>query len=151
MYPKAIHGFQGEYRFLSNFWPVSGGILLKGSAIFFSTVEHAYQASKTLDIETRMKIAELKTPGEAKRAGKKVKIRNDWEEVKLFVMHDLVYQKFLVPDLKKQLLLTGDAYLEETNNWKDIFWGVCNGVGHNHLGKILMNIRSEHFNSISSV
>jgi hypothetical protein len=31
--------------------------------------------------------------------------------------------------------------LIEGNTWGDTFWGVCNGVGENNLGKTLMNVR----------
>ena len=42
---------------------------------------------------------------------------------------------------QEMLLETGDAYLEETNYWKDTYWGKCNGVGLNNLGEMLMKIR----------
>ena len=49
------------------------------------------------------------------------------------------------PKLKEQLLSTGDAILIEGNTWNDRYWGVdaSSGVGKNHLGKLLMKIRSE--------
>ena len=71
----------------------------------------------------------------------KVKLREDWEQVKLLVMEDLVRQKFSKDPLKDRLLSTGSEYLEETNWWKDTYWGVCNGVGENILGQILMRVR----------
>ena len=75
-------------------------------------------------------------------------MRTDWEQIKVGVMKDLVLQKFTKhKELKEKLLATGDAYLEETNTWNDIFWGVCKGKGQNHLGKILMEVRKEIKNS----
>ena len=135
-----IAEFQGEYRFLSNFWPAT--VVYEG--ITYPTSEHAYQAAKTLDVEQRKRIAALQTPAEAKSAGRALKLRDDWESVKFTVMEDVVRFKFTHhDDLRAKLLATGDAYLEEGNNWGDEVWGVCNGKGENRLGKILMKIRSE--------
>lgn len=109
----------------------------------FPTVEHAYQAAKSNDPADWKHFAQLPRPGDAKRAGRYLTIRSDWDQIKLRVMTELVEQKFRIDELKQKLLETGDQLLEETNHWNDTFWGVCNGVGHNHLGKILMNIREE--------
>jgi len=136
---QTIKEFQHEYRFLSNFWPAS--VQLQG--LWFPTVEHAYQAAKTFDLKEREAISYLSTPGEAKRAGRRLLVRPDWEEEKLLIMEDLVKQKFQSPSLRAKLLETGDAKLEEGNYWRDRFWGVYNGQGANHLGKILMKIRDE--------
>ena len=59
-------------------------------------------------------------------------------------MEDICRAKFTQnEELKKKLIDTGDATLIEGNTWNDTFWGVCNGVGENNLGKILMKIREE--------
>lgn len=63
--------------------------------------------------------------------------------MKLRVMELLLRQKFQIPELGAKLLSTGSAELVEGNHWGDTFWGVYNKVGHNHLGKLLMKIRSE--------
>jgi|ERR1019366_3668919 ribA/ribD-fused uncharacterized protein len=136
---NAIKGFRGRYRWLSNFWPAD--VILDG--MVFGTVEGAYQAAKTLDLTHRRTIAGLAKPGQAKRFGRKLKVRDDWHEVKLKVMEDLLRQKFAHPDLRQKLLGTGDAYLEESNTWRDFWWGVCDGKGENHLGRLLMKIRQE--------
>ena len=135
----AIHGFQGEHRFLSNFW--SAEVELDG--VRFDTVEHAYQAAKFKGNYTvQVRIRAAATPGRAKRAGGIAwGIRPDWGAVKVEVMQGLLEQKFAIPELRELLLATGDAYLEETNIWGDRFWGVCNGTGENNLGKLLMEIR----------
>lgn len=135
-----IAGFKGEFRFLSNFWPA----VVELDGLFYNSVEHAYQAAKTLDETQRQTIRESSKPGDAKKLGQKIIIRPDWEQVKLQVMESLVRQKFTNDlALKDKLVSTGDEEIEETNTWGDVFWGVCQGVGTNHLGKILMKIRAE--------
>jgi len=135
-----IEEFQGEFRWLSNFWPCQ--ILLGGEEL--GTVEHAFQASKAITVEDFNFVTHSPTPGEAKRRGRQIKIRKDWDEVKLDIMRALILQKFTNPlnkDLREKLLATGDAELIEGNRWGDTFWGVCNKVGENHLGKIIMEVR----------
>lgn len=134
-----IDKFDGEHEFLSNFFIHT--IIEDG--IEFPTNEHAFQAAKTNDRQEKLKIAQARTPGVAKRAGRKVTLRPDWEEVKIGIMTELVWLKFQDPGLKQRLLATGDAELVEGNNWNDRFWGVCEGTGRNELGKILMQIRAE--------
>lgn len=133
-----ITSFQGEYRFLSNFWTV----LIERNGIQYNSIEAAYQASKTLYIPDRIKISNM-TPGQAKRFGRKIELREDWDIVQLPIMYALNQIKFQNPLLKQLLINTGDAKLIEGNTWGDKFWGVCNGQGLNHLGKILMRVRSE--------
>lgn len=134
-----ISQFKDQYSFLSNFY--SSEIEYMG--ILYSTVEHAFQASKTGDSAERYQIAMLGTPGEAKRRGRMVSLRDDWDIVKIPIMSKLVSLKFQNLILKQQLLDTGDQILQEGNYWQDTFWGVNleTGVGNNHLGKILMNLR----------
>ncbi len=134
-----IRGFFGEYRWLSNYWPVT--IEFEGAV--YPSVEHAYHAAKTHDPELRAMLAALPSPGEAKRRSRKLPLRPDWGKVKLAIMEELLRQKFAQPDLRAKLLATEDAYLEETNDWGDRFWGVCGGRGENHLGRLLMKIRDE--------
>lgn len=135
-----INRFHGDYRFLSNFWPAK----VKLDGITYPTVEHAYQAAKTTDARHREAIRAAISPGFAKRIGKLLVLRPDWEQVRLDIMYDLVSQKFRNDaDLKDRLLGTGGAWLIEGNTWGDTFWGVCNGIGKNHLGKILMDVRGE--------
>lgn len=138
--PAKIGEFQGEYRFLSNFWPAP----CEFEGVRYPSSEHAYQAAKSLDAADRRRIAALPTPSEAKRAGRALTLRPDWETVKFDVMRECVRSKFaLNPDLAEKLLATGDALLEEGNTWGDRTWGVVDGVGENRLGRILMDIRSE--------
>jgi ribA/ribD-fused uncharacterized protein len=136
-----INSFRGEYRFLSNFWPVA--VHYEGWE--FPTVEHAYQAAKTVVPEERGEIQQQTTPGRAKKLGSKVTIRLDWDSVKVDIMLNLLRQKFADPLLKPRLLATGDAELVEGNTWGDTYWGVDlrYNIGENHLGKLLMQVREE--------
>lgn len=136
---KKVLGFFNEFEFLSNFVPAR----VKLDDVEYPTVEHAYQAAKTTDQKQRGLVKLAVTPGQAKRLGRRVTIRDDWESVKEDVMLDLLRQKFQYPQYKKDLLETGDAYLEETNYWNDEYWGVCNGKGKNRLGTLLMKVREE--------
>ncbi len=137
---EPITKFQGETRWLSNFEHVD---VTMPDGITYPTTEHAFQAQKTHDMEERKRIARLLTPRKAKNAGREVDLREDWENVKIDIMTQVTRLKFRRPDLRQKLLGTGDAELIESNTWEDKIWGVCNGVGENHLGKILMKIRDE--------
>jgi len=134
-----IASFQGDYRWLSNFWPAE----VKLDGIVYPTVEHAYQAAKTLSYVARQAILKQPTPGMAKRAAKLLSVREDWHDISMSVMEDLLRQKFQNPELKAKLLATGDEELVEGNTWGDRFWGVYQGQGENRLGKLLMKIRSD--------
>ena len=135
---EPITSFSGDYRWLSNFWECS----VEFEGVIYPSSEHAYQAAKTLDKKERLKIRDLDTAGKAKRAGKKLEIRGDWEDVKLGVMEKILVSKFeRNPELRDLLIETGTAQLVETNTWSDVYWGVCRSEGKNHLGKILMRLR----------
>lgn len=137
---RTIDKFGDAWRVLSNFYPTP--VVYKG--LTYPTVEHAYQALKTTDRETQDFVRGLSTPGQAKRVGKMVDLREDWDDIKLQLMEDLCRIKFTTNEFcKSRLLDTGDAELIEGNTWGDVYWGVCKGVGENHLGKILMKIRQE--------
>lgn len=145
--------FKDDKGFLSNFYPCF--IVYEG--VQYSSVEHAFQAAKAgiddkltyYDLRgnaitklTREVIREAVTPGKAKRLGRKIVLRPGWEDMKLEVMESLVWHKFTYDwYLAERLLATGDAELIEGNWWGDTYWGVCQGKGENHLGKILMRVR----------
>jgi len=138
-----IKGFFEDFRFLSNFWYAD--VVFEG--VTYRSTEVAYQAAKSLDLDERKKFVGL-TSGQAKRLGQKIQLREDWDFIRLQVMYDICKDKFTRhADLKELLLLTGDAYLEETNTWNDTFWGVCAAAGENNLGKTLMKIREEILNA----
>ncbi|WP_078598622.1 NADAR family protein [Evansella clarkii] len=132
-----ITEFNGEYHFLSNFY--ESPIVYNG--IKYRNAEAAFQAQK--QPERAHEFSPL-PPNEAKRLGRRVKLRADWDHVKIGIMRDIVTAKFeRNPYLKDRLLATGDATLIEGNWWNDRFWGVCNGEGRNELGKILMELRTK--------
>ena len=135
----AITSFRGKYRFLSNFYPAEIAYL----GIKYPTVEHAYQAVKTVDRRTRQFIAGLATPGQAKQVGHSVVLRANWESIRVGMMDVFLRKKFAIPVLERLLLATEDRDLVEENSWGDTFWGVCGGVGQNQLGKLLVRIRGE--------
>lgn len=130
--------FMGENAFLSNFHPT----FVKYEGVVYPNSECAFQAAKSLDINERLKFVNL-TGGQAKRLGRKISLRSDWETVKLDIMKEILREKFKNPNLANKLIATNNQMLEEGNTWGDSYWGTCNGVGKNHLGKILMEIRSE--------
>lgn len=134
-----IDHFDGEYRFLSNFWPCE--IVYEG--ITYPSTEHYYVAMKTTDPELRKQASLVSTSGKVKKFGRMLVLRPDWDDVKLQVMEYALRQKFSKPELRAMLIATGDAELIEGNWWKDVYWGVCDGVGQNHLGRLLMKIRKE--------
>jgi ribA/ribD-fused uncharacterized protein len=133
---NVINKFDNNYSFLSNFYPCN----IEYDGLFYPSVENAYQASKTNDIELRKQFISI-TAGRAKRMGLKLEIIDNWDNIKLSVMKHLLYLKFENPELREKLLSTGDKKLIEGNCWGDTYWGVCNGIGENNLGKLLMNLR----------
>lgn len=139
-----INIFDGYFDFLSNFYtsPIEIG------GINYPTVEHYFQAMKTTDIADRMLIAQAATPGKAKRMGRGVTLRADWEDIKNEVMYTGLKAKFKDPELRERLLSTGTATLIEGTTWHDKCWGVCycdqcQGQGENRLGRLLMKLRDE--------
>jgi hypothetical protein len=134
-----ISSFTNEagYGFLSNFHPST--IYVDGKS--YKTCEHAYQAHKTLDENIRDIIRRAATPAEAKKLGRCIQIRPDWDSVKLELMRDFIKKKFENPFLRPRLLSTSNAELVYNNTWNDTFWGICRGTGSNWLGKIIMDER----------
>lgn len=137
--------FDGDYAFLSNFYPSS----ISHDGITYPTNEHFFQAMKTLDIETRKAIAAAPTPGAAKRMGRHVALRPDWEKIKVDVMRLGLILKFTDAELAEKLVATGDEELVEGNWWHDNTWGNCHCTecsrkgGRNLLGMLLMEVRKE--------
>ncbi len=142
-----IDRFDGEYRWLSNFWEEP--VTLKGRT--FPTAEHAYQACKTADPDWQKQIAMQPTPGQAKQVGRAVPLRPGWEEMKVRVMTAVIQAKFAPTTHLSHLLMgTGGQQLIEGNTWGDTFWGCVlepaggpgTWVGRNELGRILMAHRT---------
>jgi len=132
-----IDRFEGKYRFLSNFsnhTVLYNGLVFRNSEAAFHAQKCPARAAEFCDLN----------PSAAKRLGRKVALRDDWEESKDRIMKQILMAKFTQnPELTEMLLATGDAELEEGNTWGDRYWGTVNGDGMNKLGKILMDIRDE--------
>lgn len=138
-----INSFEGYYEFLSNFYNVP--VFYRG--VLYDNSESAYQSAKTDDVDCK-KLFIGCNPGRAKRLGRKVPKRNDWEEIKESVMREVVHCKFSQnDDIAEMLLSTGNEELIEGNTWHDNFWGNCScskcsgKEKKNMLGKILMEER----------
>lgn len=149
-------GFCGEFSFLSNFYNFHDLIFIllpyknpteePPEWFFDDSIEYLYQASKTLNKEEMGYLRSFSTPGQIKRAGRRITLRADWEEIKDEVMEYLVREKFKIPKLRDKLLaIPDDMYIVEMNHWNDTYWGVNKRTfeGQNKLGEILMKIRRE--------
>ncbi len=154
-----IERFKGDHRWLSNF-QVSP---IPAFGLLIPTVEHAYQASKAESEIDRVSILEVETPGAAKRLGRKIPVRDDWDQIKPLVMLTLLRRKYTRPDMMEKLLATGDQILIEGNDWGDTFWGCVREkmgsiknmppdhriytykgwVGLNMLGRLTMEVRRD--------
>jgi len=139
------------YGCFSNFSP--HGINIQG--IYWSTVEHYYQAEKfagTSDAVIIPLIHAAETPEIAAALGRdrNRQLRPDWEVVKTKVMREAVLKKFLThADIREVLLSTDEQCLVE-NSPTDYFWGCGeNKTGKNYLGIILMSVREEIRNFLS--
>lgn len=137
-----IKGFFGPYRWLSNFHLC----LVSFDGAFYPSSENAYQSSKV--IPEHRDGFQTCTPAESKTLWKDPKLTRiytaeEWDTVKYDIMLVILMDKFYRNvDLRKKLLLTGNAYLEERNHWGDTYWGVdIRKGGCNNLGHQLMMIR----------
>lgn len=139
-----IKGFVDDYHFLSNFHPCA--IIYQG--MFFKSTEAAYQAAKCSYKDDMIQFTKM-TASEAKKEGQLItRKRRDWDRAKYNIMSEIVFYKFLHhKELRVLLLAIGNKYIEESNNWNDVTWGVCDGIGTNWLGKILTATR-EYFKII---
>lgn len=137
--------FKSEFKRFSNFYPVT----IHYNRRTFPTVEHAFVSEKSFDPSFKNRIANLKATqaGYAKKLGRQIQLRDDWDEIKNQVMFELVLTKFNKPEFQSFLLLTGEGKIVEGNYWHDNYWGDCyckkcqSVMGLNYLGRILMKIR----------
>lgn len=150
-----ITTFRGDYNFLSNFH----SCVIHYNGHTYNSVETAFQAQKcpsavdkfrNMGVQEALKAGRrpIVEPGEAKRLGRKLPLRPDWEDVKERLMLELLTNKFTQNDeLRRKLLETGSAVLVESNTWHDNYWGACTcprcslSVRNNKLGFLLMEIR----------
>ena len=141
-----IDKFNGQYDFLSNFYPST--FIDSISFFHYPTVEHYFQGQKGKTVKDQVMIFNAPSPSQAKKLGRTVTLRSDWEEVKDQIMWRGVLAKFTQNhDLAQKLIDTADQELIEGNYWHDNYWGNCycpkckNIPGKNMLGKILMEVR----------
>lgn len=135
-----------KYKCFSNFHLVN--INFKG--LSFTSSEAAWQAQKAISEEIKRSFQNL-SPSQAKKLGRQINLRSDWEEVKYNLMVEVCYAKFSQHQgLKAILLSTGQEELvENTTGWHDNIWGNCecpeckNIQGQNLLGKALMEVRKK--------
>jgi len=139
-----INNFKDEHAFLSNFYPMRLDI----NGVTYDSVEHFYQSKKTIDSKDKLLIIEARTASIAKKLGRHIVLRGDWDEIKDSVMMEALKVKFDKPfyGLGRKLCLTYPFELIEGNNWHDNYWGMCyckkcQGKGQNKLGKMLMEVR----------
>ena len=129
--------FRNEYWFLSNMYPCE----IRVNGLVFTCAEACFQSFKTTDVNERKKFQGI-NGFEAKKLGRSVSLRSDWNDIRIEVMFRVIHAKFSQhPELTKKLQNTGDLPIIEDNTWKDTFWGRYNGKGHNLLGQILMSER----------
>jgi ribA/ribD-fused uncharacterized protein len=138
----AINEFRGDFDFLNSAYPAN----VEFDGEMYPSIEHAFQAAKTMAVAERAAIRTAPTAAQAKSLGRKLSnLDPDWDTNRLTVMQELVKRKFTTNlNLKLKLLLTGQQDLIQGGMWRDQFWGVDqSGQGENHLGKILMAVREE--------
>jgi ribA/ribD-fused uncharacterized protein len=135
---KFVKGFFGDYRFLSNFHECP--VYFEG--LLYPSSENAYQAAKCLNVAMRESFVDI-SPSDSKKLGRQLRdVKKNWDSIKFDVMRVILADKFHRNlNLRRLLVETGTKYLEETNHWKDTYWGVCNDEGSNNLGRLLMATR----------
>jgi len=139
---NGIYGFdKTEYNFLSNMAEFDSPMVICGHRC--NSSENFYQAMKSEDPFIINKVLKMR-PKKSKVFARHITIRKDWAEIKEQVMLVALRYKFKTSRyFRQELLKTGDRYIEETNDWKDHFWGVCDGKGKNRLGYLIMVVRDE--------
>lgn len=150
--------FKGEKKFLSNMHPapivfdeLAEEISLPPfnyDGKTYPSSEHLYQALKSDSLEWKEMVLATESGEKVKtlarkHLGKTYPMREDWEDVKLNAMRIAVTLKFDQNRELKDKLSEIKGEITEENCWGDTFWGTVDGVGENHLGKILMSYRDK--------
>ena len=155
--------FKGEKKFLSNMYiaPIifnfdintPTGTIYGDNKTYLSS-EHLYQALKSESLAWHSIIRSLIKPEQTKTLAKKslktlladnivtFLIREDWHDIKLSIMEKIVKEKFSQNPTLLIKLKAIKGHIEERNCWGDKYWGTVNGIGENHLGKILITIKN---------
>lgn len=155
------------YGVFSNYYPAPIEMVIGDTKKTYASSEVAYQCLKFNDLEYQKVIRTAKTIHQSKLLASQriaapnqpkwstdlnpiiqyhlkrgVKIRPDWEAVKLTCMLRCLSQKFIQhPKLAEILLSTRNNEIRETSPY-DVYWGWYNGKGENHLGFLLMQVRT---------
>lgn len=138
--------FREELFFLSNFYLQEFYCGILNQTVKSS--EHAFMALKTEDPTEQAYVLDADSPGQAKRRGRSVSLRSDWDfGARVWAMQTVLRDKFSIPELGQKLVDTGSLFLVEENDWHDQFWGNCSCSAHattpgtNMLGELLMALR----------
>ena len=124
-----------KYGFMSNMY----GYGMKWEGEIYSCSETVYQMMKCEREEDKVKFKKL-NGFEAKRLGRRIKMRSNWNEIKVDMMREILKAKFKDENLMRRLKDIDEEIVED-NYWNDRYWGVCRGVGKNMLGKLLTEIK----------
>lgn len=141
---SAIRGYRGSYSWLSNFYSCTFVM----SDEEFCCSEQGYMWLKSDDTMYRRAIMAERHPGRIKKLGRSAILPYDWDDVGRYAaMYKVLSAKFSTQSMRKLLLDTEFAYLEETNFHGDTHWGTSGVTGHgkNHLGRLQMCVRTELF------
>lgn len=139
-----MKSFKGHKAWLSNMNIFPKPVLHNDELIGSSEVY--YMSRKVISPNVRKLILSM-NPYEAKKYcssyRKNITLRSDWDDdYRLKVMKEALDVKFSIPYYRIRLLLfTGE--LIEHNDHGDTFFGICNGVGEDHLGRLLREKRIE--------
>lgn len=137
--------FKGEFYFLSNMYPCK--VIYNG--INYGSSENLFQALKCANSCDMTKFVGIH-PIQAKKLGRTIEMKKNWEKIKINRMRLALYSKFKYnPELVDKLLEVKEV-IREDNNWNDTFWGVYHGCGKNVLGQLLMEIRDYYLNKQNS-
>lgn len=151
--PAAIlfHGHKDEYgKIFSNFSKVP--VTYEG--VTYTCSESAYQAQKTDDLKERSQFVKI-SGGDAKKLARSIKLRDDWHNVRVQTMFNILSSKFgtdcHLGDANvvaaETLMRSGDCLIvEDTTGWRDNTWGRdfnTKKLGKNLLGICLMLRRAQ--------
>lgn len=132
---KVIYFYGGP---LSNFYPAS----IQVEDRIWPTVEHFYQAYKTIKQKQQEQIRATEDPWEVKRMGNSCELRPDWEKVKDSVMLVALRAKYGQHEQLRRFLVSTEPYLLAEDSPTDDYWGIANN-GQNMLGELLIKVRRE--------
>ena len=137
----------------------------KYNEIEYPTVEHAFHAQKLADNDPKVdeyrfalstNVNDILTPSAAKKFGGKdsfkendFTLRNDWDDVKLKIMEEIIRDYYISnTELIDKLIKTNNKLLVHKGFGINTFWGVDkNNEGRNNQGNILMKLREEFKNA----